>query len=83
VSQSEGSGNRKLPSNWELFEPDRAGEQRFRQDDAGRESPLTFHDGRHTSITNAAAAGTSPAALMARAGHSDFKTTRATSIWLG
>jgi hypothetical protein len=30
-----------------------------------------FHDGRHTSITNAAAAGTPPAALMARAGHSD------------
>lgn len=26
-----------------------------------------FHDGRHTSIANAAAAGTSPAALMARA----------------
>jgi len=36
-----------------------------------------FHDGRHTSITNAAAAGLSPAALMARAGHSDFKTTQA------
>ena len=35
-----------------------------------------FHDLRHTSITNAAAAGTSPAALMARAGHSDFKTTQ-------
>ncbi len=35
-----------------------------------------FHDGRHTNITNAAAAGTSPAALMARAGHSDFKTTQ-------
>ena len=35
-----------------------------------------FHDGRHTSITNAAAAGTSPAALMARAGHSDFATTQ-------
>jgi site-specific recombinase XerD len=35
-----------------------------------------FHDGRHTSITNAAAAGVSPAALMARAGHSDFKTTQ-------
>jgi integrase len=34
-----------------------------------------FHDGRHTSITNGAAAGLSPAALMARAGHSDFKTT--------
>ena len=36
-----------------------------------------FHDGRHSSITNAASAGTSPAALMARAGHSDFKTTQA------
>lgn len=35
-----------------------------------------FHDGRHTSITNAAAAGTSPAALMARAGHCDYKTTQ-------
>jgi integrase len=35
-----------------------------------------FHDGRHTSITNAAAAGVAPAALMARAGHSDFKTTQ-------
>jgi len=35
-----------------------------------------FHDGRHTSITNDAAAGVSPAALMARAGHSDFKTTQ-------
>ena len=35
-----------------------------------------FHDGRHTSITNAAAAGVTPAALMARAGHSDFATTQ-------
>jgi integrase len=35
-----------------------------------------FHDGRHTSITNAAAAGWGAAALMARAGHSDFKTTQ-------
>ena len=35
-----------------------------------------FHDARHSSITNAAAAGTSPAALMARAGHSDYKTTQ-------
>jgi integrase len=35
-----------------------------------------FHDGRHSSITNAAAAGLSPAALMARAGHSDLKTTQ-------
>ena len=35
-----------------------------------------FHDLRHFSITNAAAAGTPPAALMARAGHSDFATTQ-------
>lgn len=35
-----------------------------------------FHDLRHGSITNAAAAGTPPTALMARAGHSDFKTTQ-------
>jgi integrase len=44
---------------------------------AGVEKPMRpFHDGRHTSITNSAAAGLSPAALMARAGHSDFKTTQ-------
>jgi hypothetical protein len=35
-----------------------------------------FHHGRHTSITNSAAAGLSPAALMSRAGHSNFKTTQ-------
>jgi site-specific recombinase XerD len=35
-----------------------------------------FHDGRHTSITNAAAAGVAPAALQARAGHSDLSTTQ-------
>jgi hypothetical protein len=35
-----------------------------------------FHDGRHSSITNSAAVGMSPGALMARAGHSDFKTTQ-------
>jgi integrase len=41
------------------------------------EGPMRpFHDGRHTSITNSAAAGFSPAALMARAGHSDFATTQ-------
>ncbi len=44
---------------------------------AGIDRPMRpFHDGRHTSITNAAAAGLSPAALMARAGHSDFSTTQ-------
>jgi integrase len=36
-----------------------------------------FHDGRHSSITNAAAAGTLPTALMDRAGHADFATTQA------
>lgn len=35
-----------------------------------------FHDGRHSSITTAAAAGVSPAALTARAGHADFATTQ-------
>ena len=35
-----------------------------------------FHDLRHTAITNEAAAGSSPIALMAKAGHSDMKTTR-------
>ena len=34
------------------------------------------HDLRHSSITNAAAAGHSPEALMSRAGHSDYATTR-------
>ena len=44
---------------------------------AGITRPMRpFHDGRHTSITNSAAAGLSPAALMSRAGHSDFKTTQ-------
>ena len=33
------------------------------------------HDLRHSSITNSAAAGTSPAALMSRAGHSSMTTT--------
>jgi len=35
-----------------------------------------FHDGRHTSITNAAAAGVAPGALQARAGHADLGTTQ-------
>jgi integrase len=35
-----------------------------------------FHDGRHTSITNGAAAGVGPGALQARAGHSDMSTTQ-------
>jgi integrase len=35
-----------------------------------------FHDGRHTSLTNSAAAGMDGMAIMARAGHSDFATTQ-------
>lgn len=35
-----------------------------------------FHDLRHASITNAAASGTPPNALMARAGHSSYQTTQ-------
>jgi integrase len=35
-----------------------------------------FHDGRHSAITNGAATGINPYALMKRAGHSDFKTTQ-------
>jgi integrase len=35
-----------------------------------------FHDMRHTSITNDAAAGANPTALMTKAGHSDMRTTK-------
>jgi hypothetical protein len=35
-----------------------------------------FHDSPHTSITNGAAAGEAPHALMTRSGHSDLKTTQ-------
>jgi integrase len=34
------------------------------------------HDLRHSSITNGAAAGTAPEALMSRAGHSSITTTQ-------
>ena len=34
------------------------------------------HDLRHASITNAAAAGVPPEALMVRAGHSSYSTTK-------
>jgi integrase len=34
-----------------------------------------FHDGRHTSITNSAAAGMEPMKMMKRAGHADLATT--------
>jgi integrase len=36
-----------------------------------------FHDLRHASLTNGAAAGESPIALMTRAGHASMSTTRA------
>jgi integrase len=35
-----------------------------------------FHDLQHASLTNGAAAGESPIALMARAGHADMRTTK-------
>lgn len=35
-----------------------------------------FHDLRHSSITNGAAAGESPIALMTRAGHANMNTTK-------
>lgn len=35
-----------------------------------------FHDLRHTAITNDAAAGSSPIAVMTKAGHSDMRTTK-------
>ena len=35
-----------------------------------------YHDWRHTGITNAAAAGMSPMAIMRMAGHSSFATTQ-------
>jgi integrase len=44
---------------------------------AGITKPVRpFHDGRHTAITNDAAAGNSPLGVMKRAGHSSFKTTQ-------
>jgi integrase len=35
-----------------------------------------FHDLRHTSLTHEASAGSTPIALMAKAGHTDMKVTR-------
>lgn len=35
-----------------------------------------FHDARHASLTNGAAAGESPIALMTRAGHANMSTTQ-------
>lgn len=39
-------------------------------------APRPFHDLRHTAITNDAAAGSSPIAVMTKAGHSDMSTTK-------
>ncbi len=35
-----------------------------------------FHDLRHTAITNDAAAGSSPIAVMSKAGHASMSTTK-------
>src|SRR5262245_33293753 len=44
---------------------------------AGVEGNLrSFHDLRHASLTNGAAAGESPIALMTRAGHANMSTTK-------
>jgi integrase len=40
------------------------------------ESLRPFHDLRHASLTNGAAAGENPVALMARAGHASMATTK-------
>jgi integrase len=39
-------------------------------------SPRPFHDLRHTAITNDAAAGSSPIAVMTKAGHANMSTTK-------
>jgi integrase len=39
-------------------------------------TPRPFHDLRHTAITNDAAAGSSPIAVMAKAGHANMGTTQ-------
>jgi integrase len=40
------------------------------------EKVRAFHDLRHTAITNDAASGANPIAVMTKAGHSDMKTTK-------
>jgi integrase len=39
-------------------------------------TPRPFHDLRHTAITNDAAAGSSPIAVMSKAGHANMATTQ-------
>jgi hypothetical protein len=60
------------------FDASRYGELlRLALDRAGIEDAIRpSHELRHSSITNAAAAGTSPEALMSRTGHSSYATTR-------
>jgi integrase len=44
---------------------------------AGVEGSIrTFHDMRHTALTNLAATGASPVAIMATAGHRSMQTTK-------
>jgi integrase len=44
---------------------------------AGIDRPMrAFHDGRHTALTNAAAAGNPPLSIIAIAGHGSFTTTK-------
>ena len=58
-----------------LFVESSAGRPRCdRSEGRGRVRP--FHEGRHTSITSAAATGVGAGALQARAAHSDFATTQ-------
>jgi hypothetical protein len=40
-----------------------------------------FHDARHASLTNGAAAGEAPIALMTRAGHRSMSTTKGYLPW--
>jgi integrase len=42
----------------------------------GGETLRAFHDLRHAAITNDAASGSNPIAVMTKAGHSDMKTTK-------
>jgi integrase/recombinase XerC len=41
-----------------------------------QKAPRPFHDLRHTAITNDAASGSSPIAVMAKAGHANMATTQ-------
>ena len=41
----------------------------------------SFHDMRHTALTNLAATGASPIAIMATAGHRSMQTTKGYLHW--